>query len=81
MLTFELFGELSALAKSESVALEPRSPPVSVRDALELLAEAQPALGPWLDRCAVACGDKLLLRGDAVPGGKSLALLPPVTGG
>lgn len=81
MLRFELFGELVALAKSESVSLEPISSPASIQDALALLAQAQPALGPWLDRCAVACGDKLLLRGDAVPSDKPLALLPPVTGG
>lgn len=81
MLTFELFGELTALAGRETLSLAPECPPTSVKEALELLAREQPALTRWLDHCAVACGDRILLRTDPIPGDQALALLPPVTGG
>ena len=39
------------------------------------------ALGDQLDNTAVAMGDRLLLRTEALEDGMRLALLPPVAGG
>lgn len=63
-------------------------PPLDVEleasDAQALLAELHqrfPALEPWTQRIACACGDSLLGPHSAIHDGDEIALIPPVSGG
>jgi len=53
----------------------------TVADARRLLRTMHPALGPLLDRSAVAIGDRYAADDEAVPEGADLAVIPPVSGG
>lgn len=52
-----------------------------VRDALDALVAAHPALAPMRAHLAIAVNGTLARAGDALPEGAELALLPPVSGG
>jgi molybdopterin converting factor small subunit len=76
---FEFWGALRRLAGDDrELSL---NAPATVADALDALAQALPALREHLDKAAVAQGDRLLLRSEAIADGCRLALLPPVAGG
>lgn len=79
--TFEFWGALRRAAGGDERTLQLPAGELSVADALEALATAIPALGEHIDNTAVAQGDRLLLRTEAVEDGMRLALLPPVAGG
>ncbi|HVT34755.1 MAG TPA: MoaD/ThiS family protein [Nevskiaceae bacterium] len=77
--TFELLGVLQRLCGSERIQLQVHA--ATVADALEQLALARPDLRGELERCAIASGDAIVRRRDALSPGAVLALLPPVAGG
>jgi molybdopterin synthase catalytic subunit len=52
-----------------------------VRDALDALSRAHPALAPLRAHLAVAVNGTLARADEALPDGAELALLPPVSGG
>lgn len=57
------------------------APGARVRDALDALERAHPALAPLRPHLAVAVNGALARDGDALPAGAEVALLPPVSGG
>ncbi len=74
------FAQARERAGCESAALE--LPAGSrVRDALQAIAGAHPALEPLRPHLAVAVDGALARADDAGPDGAELALLPPVSGG
>ena len=77
---FEMLGVLQRLAGADSIALD-AAQSMTVAEALEKLALRRPELRAELERCAVARGDAIVTRRDAVAPGTTLALLPPVAGG
>ncbi len=57
------------------------APGACVRDALDAVTEAHPALAPLRAHLAVAIDGALARAHDVVRDGAELALLPPVSGG
>lgn len=80
-ITFEFWGALRRVAGGDERTLALPAGASSIGDALDALAAVMPALGDQLDSTAVAMGDRLLLRTEALEDGMRLALLPPVAGG
>jgi molybdopterin synthase sulfur carrier subunit len=80
LITFEFHGQLRRLAGAATQAVSVPSP-ATLAAALDALAVARPELAAALARCACAIGDRLVLRRDALQGGETIALLPPVAGG
>lgn len=80
-ITFEFWGALRRAAGGDERTLTLPASATRVADALDALAATLPALGDQLDNTAVAMGDRLLLRTEALEDGMRLALLPPVAGG
>jgi molybdopterin synthase catalytic subunit len=75
-----LFAQAREKAGSGSIALA-LEPGACVRDALDAIERAHPALAALRPHLAVAVNGALARDGDAVPDGAELALLPPVSGG
>lgn len=76
----ELYGVLREAAGRDCVELA-MDGPARVEEVLAALTRAYPAIEPHLPRVACAVGDEMVSRGDAVPDGRTLVLLPPVSGG
>jgi molybdopterin synthase catalytic subunit len=53
----------------------------TVADLRRTLATACPALGPLLERSAVACGDRYVADSEPIAVGDDVAVIPPVSGG
>lgn len=81
LITFEFWGALRRAAGGDERTLTLPAGISSVAGALDALSDAIPALGEYLDNTAVAMGDRLLLRTEAIEDGMRLSLLPPVAGG
>ncbi len=77
VLFFAQARERAGRARSE-LALEPGA---SVRDALDAVVHAHPALAGLRPHLAVAVNGALAREGDALAEGAEVALLPPVSGG
>lgn len=74
-----LFAGMADVAGTRLVSLPWRGG--TVADVRRLLRAAHPALGPLLDRSAVAIGDRYAADDVTVPAGADLAVIPPVSGG
>lgn len=79
-ITFEFHGRLLRSAGRSELSLAVEAP-LTLADALAVLARELPQLETELARCACALGDRLLLRREMLAGNERLALLPPVAGG
>jgi molybdopterin converting factor small subunit len=79
--TLQFYGPLERLAGAASRAITLRAASASVAEVLAEAARQIPAVADALERAAVAQGDRLLHRREAVAAGATLALLPPVAGG
>lgn len=53
----------------------------TVADLLAAVRSVRPALGPLLDRSAVAIGERYASPGDPVAAADEVAIIPPVSGG
>ncbi|MBA1147777.1 MoaD/ThiS family protein [Ectothiorhodospiraceae bacterium WFHF3C12] len=76
----EFYGVLAEVAGTRKMTLaadEARD----VQGVLDALEQRLPALSGHLPRVACAVGDELVMRGETVNAGDTLALLPPVSGG
>lgn len=78
--TFEFYGRLESLAKTNQYKIE-LPLPLSIEQAIQHLAEQKPEITMNLERCACAIGDELVSRSTMLNADTRIALLPPVAGG
>ncbi len=74
-----LFAGMAEIAGCPSLGLAWQGG--TVADLRRAVAEACPALGPLLDRSAVAIGDRYAGEEEPVAAGAEVAIIPPVSGG
>lgn len=80
-IVLECYGVFESLCGGAELRLDVEADNPDVAAALEALAARVPAAEPHLVRTAVARGDTLIAREDALQAGDRLALIPPVSGG
>lgn len=81
VLRFQCYGVLEQVCGGFEREAAVSAFPVTVDDALALLAEAHPAVHDHLPYTACAVGDEIVSRDRSLDAGETLVLLPPVSGG
>ncbi len=79
-ITVECYGASQRWCGAELVNLD-LGDAVTVRDAVQRLAERYPELAARRETLAVAIGDEIVLPTRALLDGERIALIPPVSGG
>lgn len=80
-IVLECYGIFESLCGTAELRLDLVADEADVAAALRALAARVPATEPHLARTAVARGDALVAREEALRPGDRLALIPPVSGG
>ena len=80
MVRVRLFARARDLAGSDRVSFL-LTPGATVADLRRQLKQSLPALGDFLQRCAVALNNEVADDDSVLPADAEIALLPPVSGG